>query len=827
MSVPLACTLALLAASAPAAVAAETDPGEQTYRGRVVDAADKPLAAAAVRLYGLRYEASGEMVADALGEAETGEDGAFTFQVDPDPHRHAVLVLVRKEGLALGWDSFWRYEWKDENVATIALVQPGTVAGTVVDETGKPIRGATVRAVIAGLQGPRDHDWVMGVDGMARLIARTGADGRFAFTEIPADGRADFVAEAPGRVTVFTLTRKSGPAALHIAPGTTDVRIAMPPEAVIEGTVVEKDTGKPVAGVRVSARVARSATPLGRPVAVTDSGGRFRFDRLPAAGVTLMMEDERGQKDVWLADRVVVGTTAGKTTGDVRIEAVRGGIVEVTVREAGSGKPVEGAYVGLQSSDPARRYGDGTDADGVARIHALPGEYRVTNVSLQGYVGEGTLGQVTVTPGKTTHLMYKVRASRIRGTVRDPDGKPVADAGVLVLPHSRGSRSATDAEGRFEAPLAQGFGEGDETRVVIFRHVERNLAHLLDLSGRTEPPKEPLQVTLQPGCTLWGRINGPKGKPLPGAMVHVLLQTVRWGSTVGKPVHTDAQGRYEVTALPRWNRYNVMATGESHGQGNAYVDLAGAKPGAVVEADTLALVLADMTITGVILDQQGKPVANAWVSAYDQQQPHRDVRSGPDGKFTREGIVHGKVRLNARDPEGRGYVRAEVAGGSSDVRLVLAPRQPVGPVRPAEPPSLVGGSVPPLASLHLPEGAAPPEGKRVLVCFWNWEQRPSRHAVNELAKRAPDLAKRNVAVVLVHAPTENETRVRAWLARRKVSIPCGLVAKDESGGPTQATPFRWGVRRWPWLVLTDPKGVATAEGFLLRDLDAALAGGKD
>jgi hypothetical protein len=306
-------------------------------------------------------------------------------------------------------------------------------------------------------------------------------------------------------------------------------------------------------------------------------------------------------------------------------------------------------------------------------------------------------------------------------------------------------------------------------------------------------------------------------------MVYVLLQTMRWGSTVGNPVHTDAQGRYDVTALPRWNRYNVMATGESHGQGNAYVDLAGEKPGAVVEAETLALVLADLTVTGVVLDQQGKPVANAWVSAYGQEQPHRDVRSGPDGTFAMKGVIHGTVRLNARDPQGQGYASAEVTGGSSGVRLVLAPRQTAGPSRPAEPPSLVGRSVPPLGPLNLPDGTAPAEGKRLLVCFWHREQRPSRHAVGELAKRAADLAGRNVVTLLVHAPTDRHDAVRAWLAERTISIPCGIVAKDESGGPTQATLFRWGVKGLPWLVLTDSRHVATAEGFALRDLETVLS----
>ena len=817
------CFLAL--AAAPAASTAEAEAGKQTYRGTIVDAHDKPVAAAMVRLYGLRFGPSGWLAGETLGEAETGDDGAFTFQIHPDSDRWAVLVIARREGLALGWDSVWRHEWKEENVLSIALVEPGTIAGTVVNEAGKPLAGATVRAVVARRAGPGDHDWAMGADGIPWLVVRTSADGRFAFTQIPADAGADFVADAPGRATVFTLgPGKGGPSAPHMAPGETDVRITLPPEAVIEGAVVEKETGKPVAGVQVSASPAGSATPLHQFTAVTDSGGRFRFDGLPAAGVTLTMEDERGQADVWLADRLVVGTTAGKTTGGVRIEVVHGGIVEVTVRETGSGKPIEGAYVGLQSSDPMRRYDGGTDADGVVRIHVLPGQYRVTNVSMRGYVGEGPLGQVTVAAGKTAHFMYELRASpRIGGMVRDPEGKPVAGADVLMLPHGYASRSRSDGEGRFEAFLSQGPGGSGEARVLLIRHAERNLAGLVDLTGRTEPPKEPLQITLQPGCTLRGQVTGPNGNPLAGAMVHALLQTLRWGSAVGNPVHTDAQGRYELKALPRWDRYNVMATGESHGQGNAYVDLDGAKPGAVVEAETLALVLADLAITGIILDQQGKPVANARVSAYGQEQPHRDTRSGPDGTFTLEGVVHGTVRLNARDARGQGYASAEVAGGSSDVRLVLAPRQAVGPPQQAEPPSLIGRSVPPLASLNLPDGAAAAEGKRLLVCFWSWEQRPSRHAVDELAKRAAGLAKRNVTVVLVHAPTDAPDAVRAWLADRKITIPCGIVVKDEGDAPTRATLFRWGVKGLPWLVLTDPRHVATAEGFALRDLDAALS----
>jgi len=109
------------------------------------------------------------------------------------------------------------------------------------------------------------------------------------------------------------------------------------------------------------------------------------------------------------------------------------------------------------------------------------------------------------------------------------------------------------------------------------------------------------------------------------------------------------------------------------------------------------------------------------------------------------------------------------------------------------------------------------KGKNVLVCFWDMNQRPSRRLIMELAKRADELQKKEVVVILVHTSDIDAENLKDWLANRKIPFTCGSVKND-----TEKILFRWGVRAQPWLVLTNEKGIVRAGGFELEQLDEKL-----
>jgi hypothetical protein len=109
------------------------------------------------------------------------------------------------------------------------------------------------------------------------------------------------------------------------------------------------------------------------------------------------------------------------------------------------------------------------------------------------------------------------------------------------------------------------------------------------------------------------------------------------------------------------------------------------------------------------------------------------------------------------------------------------------------------------------------EGKRILVCFWDMNQRPSRRFVQDLTARAKDLEDNDVAVLLVHAGDADKGAVRQWLNERGVPFPAGAVAGDASKLLKD-----WTVQALPWLVLLDEQHVLRATGFDLAQLDESL-----
>jgi len=129
------------------------------------------------------------------------------------------------------------------------------------------------------------------------------------------------------------------------------------------------------------------------------------------------------------------------------------------------------------------------------------------------------------------------------------------------------------------------------------------------------------------------------------------------------------------------------------------------------------------------------------------------------------------------------------------------------------PEPLLGKKLPEPDNIRNIDSLKQAEGKRILVCFWDVNQRPSRNIIVELAKRENELKAKGVAVVLVDTSQEEPAKLKQWLDSRKVPFACGNIEGD--AGKVQ---FAWGVRAQPWLILTDEEGVVRAKGFGLESL---------
>jgi hypothetical protein len=106
------------------------------------------------------------------------------------------------------------------------------------------------------------------------------------------------------------------------------------------------------------------------------------------------------------------------------------------------------------------------------------------------------------------------------------------------------------------------------------------------------------------------------------------------------------------------------------------------------------------------------------------------------------------------------------------------------------------------------------DGTRLLVCFFDINQRPSRHCVGQLNRRAKQLRKQGVFVVCVQASHLPKKGLNDWRKKDRISLPIGMVGNDSI-----KTRQEWAVQSLPCLILTDEDHIVIAEGFRLYELD--------
>jgi hypothetical protein len=114
--------------------------------------------------------------------------------------------------------------------------------------------------------------------------------------------------------------------------------------------------------------------------------------------------------------------------------------------------------------------------------------------------------------------------------------------------------------------------------------------------------------------------------------------------------------------------------------------------------------------------------------------------------------------------------------------------------------------------------------KVVLICFFDMNQRPSRHYMTQLAKQAERIKDKEVILVAVQASKVEQAKLYEWIEENNISFPVGMIQNEE-----KKTRSDWGVKSIPWLILTDYENIVVAEGFMLSELDEKIVradGGK-
>jgi hypothetical protein len=109
------------------------------------------------------------------------------------------------------------------------------------------------------------------------------------------------------------------------------------------------------------------------------------------------------------------------------------------------------------------------------------------------------------------------------------------------------------------------------------------------------------------------------------------------------------------------------------------------------------------------------------------------------------------------------------------------------------------------------------EGKPLLLCIWDMQQRPSRAFIKELAGRSKRLEQQGLVLIGIQASNVNENELKGWTTTNGISFPVILSEANE-----QHTQLSLAAKSLPWLILTDNRHIVTAEGFGLDELDEKM-----
>jgi beta-lactamase regulating signal transducer with metallopeptidase domain/protocatechuate 3,4-dioxygenase beta subunit/peroxiredoxin len=543
----------------PAEVSFELRPGEETLGGKVTDEEGLPIPGVKVEVWGYLGKKKEKHELAYMVDATTDGEGnwrcrcfrkmtfAYLYLSHPDyvsdgefhPRPHGRPRPSAPPTPQDGPMETLR-DFSDVQVMTRGV----SVAGTVVDEQGRPVDGAEV--------GMIESDYR---ETFHSVMPTTTADaeGRFRFTHV-----------RPGRVVIQAKARGHAPGlkAVEAKEGVdgAEVRLGLP--KTLAGRVVDSE-GRPIPGAVVSIDSWRGYRALG-VFLKTDSDGRYRWEKAPDDSV-LINANRPGYEGI-------SRHRAAPAEGDVVLTLNRSLVISGRVHDVESDEPIDRMQVEVGIPDPMtgavswmvqpRAFASQGQMHATLNAERSP-EYRL-RIRAKGYEPF----ESRAFRSDERQVIYDVKLTKsdkpqdeiVSGVVHRPDGMPLEGAEVVVtypltggpvrLPtvHIEDGRLTlgqdqesvkTDAEGRFS--LTREPDPAGRYFAVVVVHPD-----FYAEADRAAFEADPT-ITARP----WGRVEGVAfvgGKPSAGGEVRYFADRlgnpdVAHVSDSGKAT-ADAEGRF-------------------------------------------------------------------------------------------------------------------------------------------------------------------------------------------------------------------------------------------------------------------------------------------
>ncbi len=364
-------------------------------------------------------------------------------------------------------------------------------------------------------------------------------------------------------------------------------------------------------------------------------------------------------------------------------------------------------------------------------------------------------------------------------------------------------------------------------------------AEITDYSRNTEQPVKYIfgktrktyeDIVNGVGKFIDGVVLDPNGYPIPDVYVETRClkitsdsnQTMLDSSTYLETLNatTDSQGRFAIE-YEEDGAYTLRLNAKNHADAIVY-DI---KPGT---RDLKVTLTEGGTISGrLIRIENGRkiPIAGEKIKIEDDgivfnSLKFKEVVTDSQGRFHFENLqtqIRPIESSNLKDWKNVPRVWI-ISYGTTSKSVVFYDHQTIENlelvVNPSESQLSVGNHLPDFNGIMINFSERQNRGKKILICFWDLEQRPSRNLLLQLSKRAEKLKEKGIEVITIQASKINENSLNNWLKENNIFFLSGMIeGKEEQIRST------WGIKSLPWLILTDSEHVITDQGFTIIQLD--------
>jgi RNA polymerase sigma factor (sigma-70 family) len=632
-----------------------------SVRGRVLDPDGKPVAGAGLYWPSVKMKESFSFEDFSwTKKANTDAEGRFELTLKPSEMagQFRPYLVAAADGFGFAWFELAKGEKPAE--LTLRLVKDAPIEGRVLDTQGKPLAGVKLHVTGVLVEGKEKVDeflrvwkqnwnetWIVakqplyGYMNKVLQTAATDADGHFTVRGLGTERIANVEIEGAGiaKKAVYVITRPGfdpkpyNQAVGDFAGGRSADQIPMlhgpkfdfvaTPTRTIEGTILDVDTGKPIAGARLWSGAGYNNSVS----ANSDAQGHYKLAGLPKqneylVGVTAPKDTEGN-----LLSRTI-GIAGSDGLGPIKqdIELAHGVVVNGRVVDKVSGKGIK-AGVRFAPLPDNKFFGKKAGYDGYRRDRTMIGS------------DDDGKFRIVIIPGAGVLMAQVFGGMKVDG--------------IQLNPYKHARFDPTERERAKPALNGEDWLFTAAGNSLEFLNIE-NAVKVVDFAEGSAPVSVTLAV--DPGKTMNVQIQAPDGKPLPGVLVSGV--TASWPGTFELK-----SAEFTARALdPEEPRLLVFL--------HPKLKLAGSLTLRGDEKEPPVVRLKPTgTITGRLLDQDGQPLAginvtpsgeqNTTRELYRQLAPHGDLpRTEKDGRFRVDGVVP-DVKFSMGLHKGRTYYMGE------------------------------------------------------------------------------------------------------------------------------------------------------------------------